>query len=188
MRDKFEKRLFIGIPVSREIYPILVNIQSFIVHHSGQIRWLLPKNIHITLTFLGNVSLDIIPKLTKALEKALDLTHFRASIEKTGVFPLTGHPKILWLGIGNGRKKIIALHNKVDKSVTPFKAGRKKEKFNPHITVGRAARSYWKIDVLPFLEYVYSPIELDVNSVALYESHLSPNGAVYRVLTKFPLN
>ena len=83
---------------------------------------------------------------------------------------------------------MISLHEKVKKAVSSFKAGRKKENFIPHISIGRAARSYGKIDVLPFLDYVYSPRELAINSVALYESQLLPGRAEYKVLTRFPLN
>ena len=57
----------------------------------------------------------------------------------------------------------------------------------PHITIARIRRSQRKIDVLPFLKCVYSPIELDVNSICLYESLLLPEGAQYTVLTEFPL-
>ena len=142
----------------------------------------------MTLFFLGNVFLIDIPKLTKALDDALNLNHFRTSIFKTGVFPSARHPKIFWLGVSRGTKKLITLHNKVKKTALPFKKGRQKEPFIPHITLGRAKRSYRKIDALPFLKYVYSSIEFNINSVALYESQLSPNGAVYKVLTKFPLN
>ena len=152
------------------------------------IRWLPPKNIHMTLFFLGNIFLVDIPKLTKALEDALNLNHFRASIFKTGVFPSVRHPKIFWLGVSRGTKKMMALHEQVEKTGAPFKEGGQKEHFIPHITIGRAERSYRKIDVLPFLEYVYSPIEFDVNSVALYESQLLAHGTEYKVLTTFPLN
>ena len=167
---------------------MLFDMQSSIKHKPGQIRWVPPKNIHMTLFFLGNVCLDDIPKLTKVLEALVDLNHFKASIEKTGVFPSNQNSKIFWLGIGRGRRKMILLHEKVKKAVSSFKAGRMKENFIPHISIGRAARSYGKIDVLPFLDYVYSPRELDVNSVALYESQLLAEGAEYKVLTKFPLN
>ena len=83
---------------------------------------------------------------------------------------------------------MMALHEKVKKTAAPFKEGGQKEHFIPHITIGRAKRSYRKIDALPFLEYVYSPIEFDVNSVALYESQLLAHGAEYKILTTFPLN
>ena len=83
---------------------------------------------------------------------------------------------------------MISLHEKVKKAVSLFKEGKKEENFIPHISIGRVARSYGKIDFLPFLEYVYSPIEFDVNSVALYESQLLAHGAEYKILTTFPLN
>ena len=63
----------------------------------------------MTLFFLGNVFLDDIEKLTKALEDALNLDHFRASIFKTGVFPSAQHPKIFWLGVSRGTKKLMTL-------------------------------------------------------------------------------
>ena len=188
MKNKFEKRLFIGIPSGQEIQPILFDIQSCVEYNPRQIRWVPPKNIHMTLVFLGNVSLDAIPKLTKTLEDVIDCKNFRASIEGTGIFPSSHPPKIFWLGVGSGKQKISVLHEKIEKAVDSFKAIRKKESFIPHITIGRATRSYCKIDVLPFLEYVYSPRELDVNSVSLYESQLLPAGPKYKVLTTFPLN
>ena len=188
MKDEFEKRLFIGIPAGREIQPILSDIQSSLAHNSGQIRWLPSENIHMTLFFLGNVFLVDIPKLTKAIDDELNINHFRASIFKTGVFPSAQNPKIFWLGVRRGIKKMMALHEKVKKTAAQFKDCCQKEHFIPHITLGRAERSYRKIDVLPFLKYVYSPRELDVNSVALYESQLLPGRAEYKVLTRFPLN
>lgn len=87
MKAEFEKRLFIGIPAGREIKPILSEIQSSIERNPGHIRWVPPENIHITLLFLGNVAIDDISNLTDSLEDMLDLNHFRASIEKIGVFP-----------------------------------------------------------------------------------------------------
>ena len=188
MKAEFEKRLFIGIPAGREIKPILSDIQSSIELNSGQIRWVPPENIHITLLFLGTVAIDDISKLTKALEVGLDLNHFRASIEKIGVFPSVQHPKILWFGIGNGSQKMITLHKQAAKAAAAFKMDKKKGIFIPHITIGRVGQSCGKIDVLPFLKYVYSPVELDVNSVTLYESQLIPKGAEYKILTTFPLN
>ena len=81
---------------------------------------------------LGNVFLVDIPKLTKAFEDALNLNHFRASIIKTGVFPSAQHPKIFWLGISYGTKKMMALHEKVKKIAAPFKESEQKKNYPPH--------------------------------------------------------
>tara|TARA_B100000809_G_C14951931_1_gene464189 strand:- start:405 stop:716 length:312 start_codon:yes stop_codon:yes gene_type:complete len=102
LRVELEKRLFIGIPAGREIQAILFDIQSSIIrHNSRQIRWIPSKNIHITLSFLGNVHLDNIPKLTKALEDVLDLDHLRISIEKNWSFPFSQFPKNIMAGSGS---------------------------------------------------------------------------------------
>ena len=116
MRSKFEKRLFIGIPASKEIQPILFDIQSSIEYNPIQIRWVHPENIHMTLFFLGNVPLADIPKLTTALEEMLDLNHFSAYIKKTGVFSCAQNPKILWLGVYHDRQKIVKLYEWVEKN------------------------------------------------------------------------
>ncbi len=57
-----------------------------------------------------------------------------------------------------------------------------------YITVGQIKISSSKIDFLPFFKYVYSPIELKVNSLALYESQLLFKEAKYKVSIEFPLH
>ena len=188
MNAEFGKRLFIGISTGCEIKYLLTDIQSSIPYNPGQIRWVSPKNIHMTISFLGNILLDNIPQFTQAIEEVLNLDHFKVSIEKTGVFPSILLPKILWLGVGNDLQKLTKLHAQVEKAVNLFKLRAEIENFIPHFTIGRVPQSYGKIDVLPFLKYVYSPIQLEVNSVALYESLLLPEGTEYKVLTEFPLN
>ena len=142
----------------------------------------------MTISFLGNILLDNIPQLTQSIDEVLNLDHFKVSIEKTGVFPSIQLPKILWLGVGNDLQKLNKLHVQVEKAVNLFKLRAEKENFIPHFTIGRVPQSYGKIDVLPFLEYVYSPRELAINSLALYESQLLPTGINYKVITQFPLN
>ena len=90
-------------------------------YNSGQIRWGSPNNIHMTISFLGNILLDNIPQLTQSIEKVLNLDHFKVSIKKTGVFPSIQLPKILWLGVGNDLQILTKLHAQVEKAVTLFK-------------------------------------------------------------------
>ena len=188
MNSKLNKRLFIGISANYEITPIFLNIKSSILYNSGKIQWIPLENIHLTLSFLGNISFEYIPKITQSLKDILSLDQFIVYIEKTGIFPSTQLPTIFYLGIGKGRKKLTELQKIIEKNIAPFKVNRKKKIFMPHITIGKTKQPCRKIDVLPFLKYVYSPIELNVNSLALYESQLSHNGARYKVITKFPLN
>ena len=78
--------------------------------------------------------------------------------------------------------------NKINKSLKVIIENDPKKTFPPYNTIGNILNNFVKIDVLPFLNTVYSPIELSVNSICLYENKLFPEGAKYRILNEFPLN
>ena len=187
MKIKSRKRLFIGISANNEIKNLLIEIQSSIQYKSEQIKWISPDNIHLTLFFMGDVLLDYIPRLTKSLNDILDIPRFYINIESTGTFPSNDCPKILWLGISKGKFELVELFKKIEKAVVPFNKVGTKEHFIPHVSIGRTTKFYGKVNVLPFLKYVYSPIKLGVDSVTLFESQLLPNGAKYSALTEFQL-
>jgi len=85
-------------------------------------------------------------------------------------------------------KELKILYTQINKSLKVIIENDPKMTFTPHITIGNILNNFVKIDVLPFLNTVYSPIELSVNSICLYESKLFPEGAKYRILNEFPLN
>ena len=78
--------------------------------------------------------------------------------------------------------------NKINKSLKVILKNDPKKTFPPYITIGNILNNFVKIDVLPFLNTVYSPIELSINVVCLYESKVFPEWEKYRILNEFPLN
>ena len=147
-----------------------------------------PDNIHLTLSFLGNISVKDIPHLIESLEIKITSKDFQLTITGTGVFPSSKSPKVLWLGISKGIVELTLLQSQVEKSVREFKDNYENNTFIPHISIARIKKGPRKIDVLPFLNSVYSKTELDVNSISMYESKLFPEGTEYTVLETFPLN
>ena len=188
MKINLEKRVFIGIPIGHKIKSILPSLKSTVHSSTNIIKWIPPENIHLTLSFLGNISDKDISNIIQTLENCITFKYFKIKIKSTGVFPSPNIPKILWIGIGKGADELASLQQHIEKAVRKFKEINPKEIFTPHITIARIRRLQRKIDVLPFLNTVYSPIELDINSICLYESILLPEGARYTVLTEFPLN
>ena len=188
MKINLEKRVFIGIPIGCKIKSILPSLKSSIHSSRDVIKWTPPENIHLTLSFLGNISEREISNVIQSIENEITFNYFKIKVEGLGVFPSTNIPINLWAGISKGVYELTLLHQFIEKSVRKYKASNKKEKFIPHITIARIRKSQRKIDVLPFLNTVYSPIELDINSICLYESLLSPEGVKYIVLTEFQLN
>ncbi len=97
-------------------------------------------------------------------------------IESTGVFPSSHSPRALWLGITRGAKELIALHTQIEQSLGKITAKNPELKFTPHITNTKIPQEFVKIVVLPFLNSVYSPIELYVNSICLLKVNCSKMG------------
>ena len=102
-----EKRVFIGIPIGTIIKPVLSVLKSIFTHNSENIKWIPSENIHLTLKFLGNISVNDLPILIQTLKKDLTQNSFAMVIESTGVFPSSHSPRALWLGIKRGAEELI---------------------------------------------------------------------------------
>ena len=188
MNNKDQKRVFIGIPIGDQIKSILPLLKSAINCNSSYIQWILFENIHLTLSFLGDLLINDIPHIIQSVEQNIATSRFQLSISRTGVFPSSRSPKVLWIGIDKGVDELKLLHEQVVKSVREFKDNYKKNIFVPHISIARIKQGSRKIDVLPFMSSVYSPIKINVNSISMYESKLLPEGAQYTIINTFPLN
>ena len=95
---------------------------------------------------------------------------------------------MLWVGISKGIDELASLQNQVEIYIEIIKKNHQENTFIPHITIAKIKMRLGKIDVLSFLNTVYSPIELEVNFICMYESILFHEGAQYTVLNTFPLN
>ena len=188
MKINNEKRVFIGIPIGPQIKSILPIVKSAVNCNPNCIKWIPAENIHLTLSFLGNIRVKDIHHFIESLEKKITSNDFQLTITGTGVFPSSKSPKVLWLGISKGIDKLTLLQIQVEQSIREFKDNYENNTFIPHISIARIKKGPRKIDVLPSLNSVYSKIELDVNSISMYESKLCPKGTQYTVLDTFPLN
>ena len=187
MINKDVKRIFIGIPAGDQIKSILPFIKSTINCKSSFIKWLLCENIHLTLSFIGDISNNAIPEFIQSIEHNITTAQFQLSISGTGVFPSSKSPKVLWLGLDKGIDELKLLHHQIGSSIQDFNNNYGNNKFIPHISIARIKQTFRKIDVLPFLNSVYSPIDLEVNSISMYESKLFPEGVQYTIINTFPL-
>ena len=183
------KRLFIGIPVPPEISSRIMMLKTLVPAVEEDIRWVFGRNLHLTLSFLGQISSNAIEKVDTVLAESINQSRFNLSIEKSGVFPNTEKPRIFWMDIIEGRDPLIALQTVIDNSVNNLKENPDNKPYVPHVTIGRSNKNsrLWKIDLAHFLNAEYDPIKFEINKVFLYQSELLPHGAKYTVLKEYPL-
>src|SRR5947209_10820894 len=74
-------------------------------------RWSRADNIHLTLKFLGDISLPRVEKLSEAASRSVeDFAPFKIVLEQTGVFPPHGSPRVLWIGVNDLEGKLGQVH------------------------------------------------------------------------------
>lgn len=151
-------------------------------------RWVRPENWHVTVKFLGRTFPRLVDVVHRACrEAAAVIRPFRVGVEGMGVFPGSGRARVLWVGLDDRDGGLPALARALDDRLAddfpPEKRG-----FSPHLTVARfnppaVVREH--AEELAGTEFDVEPF--GVGELVLYRSHLSPKGARYEPLERFPL-
>ena len=146
-----------------------------------QIRWLPKENYHLTLSFLGNVEYVLINSLQLKLEQNLSANKdvpFRFT--EITPFPFSGSPKIA-AAILERSEELMQLQHNTAKCVRGFGISLERGRFTPHVTLGRLkSRSRNSLAFQPQQIYLDGVSE----KVVIFQSELTPKGAVYTSLGK----
>ncbi|MGZ4984278.1 MAG: RNA 2',3'-cyclic phosphodiesterase [Chthoniobacterales bacterium] len=169
------KRLFVAIDLPAAVTQLLVRLNP----HLPGIRWLRSEEIHLTISFLGQVEE---PEEESFREKlaAIRFTTFFLPIAGVGGFPSKGRPKVLWVGVGRGHPQLFHLHKKVQEAALAAGLEPDLRAWHPHITIARCRDVSAEL-VRPFLK-VNADFDAGltrIESFALYSSVPGPIGSAY---------
>ena len=143
-----------------------------------------PHLVHITMKFLGDIHENDIDPIFFALSK-INCPPFEARIKGIGVFPKLTYIKVIWIG---ARGNFDALYNEVERVLLPFKF-RKDHQFSPHATLARVKELGEKALLLEKIKK-FEGIDLgtmNVGSICLKKSTLTPQGPMYETLKEIKL-
>lgn len=89
------KRLFVGLELPASCKTTLLSLDP----HLTGLRWVVEEQLHLTLSFLGNVDTLAEDRLREALTK-VRVPPFLLPICGVGVFNVRGQPSVVWAGVG----------------------------------------------------------------------------------------
>ncbi len=186
-----EIRSFLAFELPQDIRKVVVQVSGELRKSPLDVRWVKPKNIHLTVVFLGNIREDEIPSLRDAAEKVcLSFDPFSVSLKGVGCFPNRRKPRVLWVGLDGDIERMGSLRDSLQESLRPFGVKQEKRAFRPHLTLGRFRRIGKALKHLEALiaehESLTTP-ECPLNELILFRSDLKPSGAVYSKIAAFPL-
>jgi 2'-5' RNA ligase len=179
-------RAFIAIDLSPEIQHRLDDVVHIYKAQLNKIpiRWVAASNIHLTLKFLGDVSLSNLNILTDMIQTEISAHHqFDISVGGSGAFPNTRQPRIIWIGV-EAPPELTAIQNVIEITTNRLGYTREERAFSAHLTLGRVSRNATSQDVkaiskaLETLRVGFLGATC-VEKVHLYRSDLQPTGAVY---------
>jgi RNA 2',3'-cyclic 3'-phosphodiesterase len=147
---------------------------------------------HLTLRFLGDLPEEELPRVVAALEPiAARTAPFSFVVEGVGAFPSRTDPRVVWVGVTDGRERLMALAAGVTDALRPIVGDPERERFVPHLTLFRVRGPADRVRARDLLEgRTPAPARqvIEVREFLLKESELGRGGAVHRTVARFPLS
>lgn len=147
-------------------------------------RWVAPEALHLTLRFIGHVAPAHVDRIAAELER-VRAEPFRLGLGHPGVFGSWSSPRVVWLGVRDGREPCAALAAAVETACQAAELEPEPRAFRAHLSLARARSEGARLPALPEAPAL-DPWTVD--DFVLYESRLRPgDGPLYVALRRFPL-
>ena len=183
----YDMRAFIAIDLPESIRTTLRSKQASFRSASPDARWTQPEGIHLTLKFLGEIPERKVSEVSESLKNLGRFERFTVELQGFGFFPHARRPRVFWAGV-EAPDGLSRLAEKIEEAMHKIGFAREERAFHPHLTLAR-----FKVpQPQPALqELLTQQGELDlgkfeVSEYYLFESKLSPQGAQYRKVERFP--
>lgn len=156
------------------------------------VRWVAPKNIHLTLQFLGEVSPANLERLADALSVEIaPYSTIGVTVSKIGAFPTQRRARVLWVGL-EAPATLPALQRSVEIITAKLGYNARERGFSPHLTIGRVNQNASAADLQKIEDCLQKTAigvlgSFQVEAIHLYKSDLFPSGPEYTRLYSMPL-
>ena len=134
-------------------------------------------NMHFTVQFLGEVSEEMVGKISDALN-SIEFSSFSISFASIGVFPKPNSPRVIWIGTDDGINELEKLAEMIRFKLSHLGFSPDK-KFKPHVTIFRVKN---KIEDLSSKLEKFSSCSFGkqlVSEIKLKKSELTSTGPIY---------
>lgn len=183
-------RLFIAVEIPAEIREKIAAFQDELRKSGGKVTWVKPKNMHLTLKFLGETEESLIDEIAEKLKIAVQGKEpFKIQVKGVGAFPNFVRARVLWIAVDDGAEKLRELASEIDKQVAALGFEKEKRKYSAHLTIGRVKDSR-SIDLVRNHMQEnkdFSAGSFIARSIFLIKSQLTGDGPIYTILKEIKL-
>ncbi len=183
-------RSFLAVELPKPILKKIEEVQGDLRSTHADVRWVNPGKIHLTLKFLGNIEeLRIDPIFNSIEETVRNTLPFSLKVRGVGVFPNLKNPRVIWMGLVDGREILISFQKQIETQLEKIGFQREDRPFHPHLTLGRMKSNRGKEELVGGMERHKEEEfgDLQVERVILFKSDLKTTGPIYTPLRDMKL-
>jgi 2'-5' RNA ligase len=180
------QRLFVSIPLQPEVKEALLNVQGYLP--TSFFKPLGKENLHLTLAFLGDTPVEVLPALKEILDDIAGHTPpFSSELSGLGAFPNPWEPRVVWVGIDLGSAEAARVSDALRARLKQEKLSFDTKPFRPHITLAYSRKHLSRQELRKAGE-LFSKLLREVKGVrqsmrmeeiSLVKSELRPEGAIH---------
>jgi len=179
-------RLFTAFDIPASLRETLTTLRDRGDGASLPIRWSSPEQYHTTIRFIGETTSEEATAYRSALRQ-VDVPPFEAEPYSLDTLPGRRNPRVLMLGLDLSRP-LRRLYEAVTSALQAEGLEPEDRSYRPHVTLGRLENP----DPEAVHEFLRTHRDsryaaFDVSAFQLYESTLTPDGAVHDVVETYPL-
>ena len=175
-------RLFVAVPLPPDVQERLAMLRFGL----PGARWSEPRNMHVTLRFIGEVDRGEAEDIAGALHE-IEAPAFALAFNEVGHFDRGREVHTLWAGIPRC-DALFYLHDKIESAVVRLGHGPERRKFKPHVTLARLKSTpVSRLGAWLGSYGGFSTASFPVERFTLFESFTKNEGPHYEALVDYPL-
>jgi len=177
-------RSFIAFDINSEtVLQKFSEAQRSLLDIGADLKLVEPKNIHITMRFLGDITPNMIDSVHESMKK-VSFTAFDCEIHGLGAFPDLRYARVVWAGIGKGSEELKSVSDQLEPYLHQLGLKADPKGFSPHLTFARVRTGRNKAELLRCIQdmadYDFGVVRADC--LRLKRSVLTPKGPIYSTL------
>jgi 2'-5' RNA ligase len=182
-------RLFVAIDLDDTVQKAVETLVQDLKQSVGELRWVRPEAMHLTLKFIGEVEENKLPPIREALTQVKAEAPAEIDCREVGFLPNERRPRVLYVAIVENIV-LSELARKIEDALAPLGIEKEDRAFRPHLTLARFRKG--NESTVPKLKEAIASLpsrefgKVRAEEFHLYQSELSSGGAKYTTLERFP--
>jgi len=181
-------RTFVAIPLPDAWAAYASGAAAALADRVKGVSWVRQETLHLTIRFLGDLGESGVARVGEAVARAAESVRTPvASLGAVGAFPSLERPRVVWIGIAEGREALRAVGAAVNAAIDRAGFDRADKPFRPHVTLGRVRPGASGLEAIRAAALPAPPGPAALDRIVVMKSDLHPSGARYTALREVRL-